>query len=138
MDWFMADNPINAWQINRMILAIANNANQVAINQNLSPAEVDSLTRGGMLVPGAAHVTRQNAMAALVRLFEVRTGNRITQPTLAASAFPDIADAAPHLRDALLRAEFLGFLDHGTGLANPHGHLTMGDAMLIFEIILRN
>ena len=139
MDWFMADSPINAWQLNRMILAIANNANQVAINQNLAQPEVDSLTRGGMLVPGAGTVTRQNAMPALVRLFEVRTGSRITaQPTLANSAFPDISATASHLQAAMLRAEFLGFLDNGTGVANPLGVLTMGEAVMIFEIILRN
>ena len=139
MDWFMADSPINAWQLNRMILAIANNANQVAINQNLTQAEVNSLTRAGMLVPGAGTVTRQNAMGALVRLFEVRTGNRVNaQPTLANSAFPDMASTSANMQNAMLRAEFLGFLDNGTGLANPHGTLTMGEAMMIFEIILRN
>ena len=139
MDWFMADSPINAWQINRIISAIARGETQVAINRDLTTAEVESLTNGGMLVPGAAEVTRQNALSALVRLFEVRTRSRIVgQPTLANSQFPDIATATPNLRDALLRAEFLGFLDHTTGLANPLGSLSMGDAMLIFEIILRN
>ena len=139
MDWFMADAPINAWQINRMISAIARRSTTIAINQDLSPEEVTSLTNAGMLVPGAAEVTRQNALSALVRLYEVRTGRRVVgHPSLANSAFIDIVTAGANMQDAMLRAEFLGFIDHASEFANPHGHMTMGDAMLIFEIILRN
>jgi len=138
MDWFMADVPIDAWQINRIIAAIATNARSVNINDDLTPAQRSSLTNGGMLVPGAAEVTRESAVSALVRLYEVRTRSRVNaHPTLAMSRFADISTASANLQDAMLKAEFLGFLDGGT-TANPHAPLTMGDAMIIFEIILRN
>jgi hypothetical protein len=92
-----------------------------------------------MLVPGADTVTREDALSALVRLYEVRTGRRVVgEPTMETTFFPDIAEASPEMQQALLRAEFLGFLNYSTGIANPHGSMTMGDAMLIFETILRN
>jgi hypothetical protein len=137
MDWFAEDNPINAWQINRIISAIARNQNSVAINTDLTPQQMSSLSNGGMLVPGAEEVTREAAIASLVRLYEVRTRSRVVgYPTLANSSFTDMSAVTANRQQAMLKAEFLGFLDGPT--VNPHGHLTMGEAMLIFEIILRN
>ncbi|MDR2167946.1 MAG: hypothetical protein LBE35_08885 [Clostridiales bacterium] len=139
MEWFMPDFPINAWQINRIISAIARNDAYVRMNDDLSAQERSSLINSRMLVPGADNVYREDALAGLVRLYEVRTGRRVSgQPTLETTAFPDIAEATPELQQALLRAEFLGFLDFETGQANPREPMSMGDAMQIFEIILRN
>jgi len=137
MDWFAEDNPINAWQINRIISAIARNADNVAINVDLTAQQLSSLTNSGMLVPGADTVTREAAISSLVRLFEVRGRSRVVgYPTLAASSFDDMSTVTASRQQAMLKAEFLGFLDGE--YANPHGYLTMGDAMKIFEIILRN
>jgi len=137
MDWFMEDNPINAWQINRIISAIARNQSSVAINTDLTAAQVSSLSNSGMLVPGADTVTREAAISSLVRLYEVRTRSRVTgHPTLANSSFADMGTVTVARQQNMLKAEFLGFLDGE--IVNPHGHLTMGDAMIILEIILRN
>ena len=137
MDWFAEDNPINAWQINRIISAIATNQKSVAINTDLTAAQISSLSNSGMLVPGADTVTREVAISSLVRLYEVRTKGRVAgHPTLANSSFEDMGTVTAARQQAMLKAEFLGFLD-GTAV-NPHGHLTMGEAIIIFEIILRN
>ncbi|MCL2574505.1 MAG: hypothetical protein FWE34_08145 [Defluviitaleaceae bacterium] len=137
MDWFAEDNPINAWQINRIISAIARGESSVAINTDLTAAQISSLSNSGMLVPGADEVTREAAISALVRLYEVRTRTRVVgHPTLATSSFADMGTVTATRQTNMLKAEFLGFIDGPT--VNPHGHLTMGDAMIIFEIILRN
>ncbi|MDR2183486.1 MAG: hypothetical protein LBE55_04870 [Clostridiales bacterium] len=137
MDWFAEDNPINAWQINRTISAIARNQDTVAINTDLTAAQMSSLSNSGMLVPGAETVTREAAISSLVRLYEVRTRSRVVgHPTLETSSFADMDTVTAARQQNMLKAEFLGFIDGP--MVNPHGHLTMGDAMIIFEIILRN
>ena len=137
MDWFAEDNPINAWQINRIISAIARNQDSVAINTDLTPQQLSSLNNSGMLVPGADEVTREAAISSLVRLFEVRTRSRVVgHPTVATSSFEDMSTVTAARQQNMLKAEFLGFIDGDA--VNPHGYLTMGDAMIIFEIILRN
>jgi len=141
MDWFAPDFAVDVWQLNRIIHAVARGVSQAPINMldNLTEQEMSSLANARMLVPGHYTVAREDAIAALVRLFEVRTGSRITgAPTQQTSSFPDIATASPHLRQALLNAEALGFLGFTTNTANPHGEMTWGDTMLILEIILRN
>lgn len=136
---FAPSDYANAWYVNRLISAVAQNARYVDMYANLTNQETTSLTNAGMLVPGAATVTRELAISAMVRLYEVRTRSRITaHGSLATSSFPDIATASPHLQDALLKAEFLGFLDHNTGLANPLGNLTMADFLLMMELVLLN
>jgi hypothetical protein len=140
MTWFVPDMPINAWQINRMVLAIATNARTVAINDDLTQQEHHVLVNSRMLVPGADTVAREDALSALVRLYEVRTGQRVRgEPTLYTTLFPDIIDASTsEMQQALLKAELLGFLDYSVLRADPLNPMTMGEAMLIFEIILRN
>jgi len=139
MDWFAPDLPINAWQINNMIYAIATGQRSVELNSELSNQQFNALVNSRMLVPGADTVARQDAMAGLVRLFEARTGRQVSSvPSLNDSFFADIVTADPAFVRAMLQAESLGFLDYATGIANPHGELTLGEAMLIFEIILRN
>ncbi|MCL2854847.1 MAG: fibronectin type III domain-containing protein [Defluviitaleaceae bacterium] len=139
MEWFVPEFAVDAWQINRIIAAIATGATHAPINMldPLTEQEMHSLTNGRMLVPGGATVAREDALAALVRLYEVRTGRRVAgAPTLQSTSFADIATATPQLQQAMLNAEALGFISGTT--ANPHGEMLWGDTVLILEIILRN
>ena len=135
--WFVEDEPISAWQINNMILAIATGERTVTINGALNQEQMARLTNGGMLVAGGDTVTREAAAAALVRLYEVRTRTRVSgYPSLQTTGIADIEQVSAHLRQAVLRAEHLGFV-YGP-LVSPLGDFTMGEAILVFEIILRN
>ncbi|MCL2168402.1 MAG: hypothetical protein FWB74_00080, partial [Defluviitaleaceae bacterium] len=104
MEWFMPDFPINAWQINNLIRAVATNAQSVDVNADIPHAQQTSLANAQMLVPGGDIVLREDALAALVRLYEVRTGRRVTpSSTIETTMFTDIAQATPALQGALLR-----------------------------------
>jgi len=141
LEWFAPTFAVDVWQINRIIHAVARGVSYAPINMldNLTEDEMSSLSNARMLVPGHYTVSREDALAALVRLFEVRTGRRITgAPTLQTTNFPDIANASSHLQQALLNAEFLGFIDFNSAGADPHGEMLWGDVMIILEIILRN
>lgn len=139
MDWFSPDVPINTWQMNNMIWAIATRAQSADLNADLTQAQLNSLANSRMLVPGHDTVTRQDAMSGLVALYEARAGRQVaSHPTLENSFFPDIASAHPALQRSMLQAEALGFLGFATNNARPHAEMTLGEAMLIFEIILRN
>jgi len=141
IDDLMAFSPgdyVNAWQINKLIAAAARRDRHVAINQDLTPAEFNSLANSGMLVPGAATVNRDGAMAGLVRLYEVRSRHPVTgYGNAAASHFADIANGDEGFRRAMLQAEHLGFLNFAAPAA-PNAPLTFAELLRIMEIILRN
>jgi len=139
MEWFAPDTPINAQQINNFIIAIANRRQTVNVNQYIPHDTLLSLAAAQMLVPGAETVTRGDAIFALVRAYENRTGQRLAQPPLASSMFTDITAAATTAHQAaLLRAESIGLLGWTSTQARPNDALTMGEAMQMIEIILRN
>jgi len=136
---FGPNDNVNVWQVNRLILAAARRDSHANINADLTPAETSSLTNAGMLVPGAMTVSRDAAIAALVRLYEVRSGFPITgQPTATNSHFIDINQSNPAFLDAMLRAEHIGLLSFDTNFANPQGNLTFSELMRMMEIILRH
>ncbi|MCL2415683.1 MAG: hypothetical protein FWD01_02615, partial [Defluviitaleaceae bacterium] len=141
IDGLVSLNPqdnINAWQANKLIAAAARGDNSVNVNDDLTEQELNSLTSARMLVPGDMTVSREDALAALVRLYEVRSGFPVLgHGDITSSGFADIGLASPNLQTAILKAEHLGFLG-SSGLANPRGDLNFGDFIKIMEIILRN
>ena len=128
--------PINANQFNRIIEAIASNRTSVAMNQPLTPAQHQSLGRSGMLVSGT-HVSREAGIASLVRLYEVRTRTAVRNfPTEQTSAHPDIGTATAAHRQALLKAEHLGFFN--TANINPSAGLTFGEFFRMLSYIIED
>jgi hypothetical protein len=68
----------------------------------------------------------------LVRFYELRT-RRPIEPMTPPQMVIGINDAAPALRPSLLKAADIGFI---TGAVNPRGVLTMGDLMIMLDIII--
>ena len=115
---------------NNMVAAVVFDRSSVALNGALTPADAQSLTRGRLYVSGAT-VSREAAMASLVTLYELGIGRSVQPMNLAGP--PDLAGANPANHLALLKAADLGFF---TGAARPTDALTMGDFMVMLDIII--
>ena len=129
---------VNAWQLNKIISALANGQKDVAVNAALTEAEQQALTKAGLFVSGGTTVSRENAVAALVKLYEVKTRFPVQgYPLLAASPYQDINSAASAAKLPLLKAGYLGFFGDGATAA-PKQALTFKDMLLMVDIIIQD
>jgi len=115
---------------NNLVLAVANDRHQVNIRSPLSAADTQSLTRAGLLLTGNP-VSRESAMAALVTLYERRTG-RTVRPS-AQLPIADLALVNPANQLAITKAAELGFFNVN---ARPNEVLTMGDLMMMLDVLV--
>jgi hypothetical protein len=121
---------VSANGFNQVMNALSNNRSAVNMSASLSSAERQGLERARFLAP--ADLTREAATDILVRFYELRT-RRIIEPMTTAQMVPGISDATPSLRNSLLKAADIGFI---TGPVSPGGALTMGDLMVMLDIII--
>lgn len=136
MPVFDENLPIHPNQFNQLVAAVALDQSTVAMNAPLPANLHQSLGRSGMLVPGNT-VSREDGIAALVRLFEVRNGSAVPfYPAPGQSSFADMASVSPANSTSLRRGEALGFI---TGMSvNPSGVMTFGDVFHGLDVILNN
>ena len=138
MTSYNPNDTVNAWQLNRIIAALANGQKDVAINAALSEEEQQALTKAGLFVAGSTTVSRENAVAALIKLYEVKTRFPVQgYPSLTATPYKDISGASASTRTALLKAGYLGFFGNGTTAA-PKAALTFKDMLLMVDIIVQD
>ncbi|MCL2399514.1 MAG: fibronectin type III domain-containing protein [Defluviitaleaceae bacterium] len=130
MATFNPNEPVSGNAFNNLVMAVAMGNASVAIYSAVPQADVQSLTRAGLFVPGEI-VSREAAMVTLVTLYERRTGRSINSDP--SSAPPDMGLANPSSHGALIDAAHLGFF---MGSARPTEALTMGDFMTMLDIII--
>ena len=129
---------INAWQLNKIIAALANGQKDVSINAAITEAEYQALMRAGMYVQGTTTVVREAAIAALVKLYETKTRYAVQgYPALAQTTYKDIANADAAYRTALLKAGALGFFGNAAN-ASPKAAFTFKDMLLIVDLIVQD
>jgi hypothetical protein len=130
MPAYNSSDTVSSNRFNNLIGAVALNRETAELDGSLSAADRQSLTKAGLLTGGT--LTREAAMNALVKLYEVKT-KRILKPMTTAETLPGIEYASPALRNNLLKAADLGFI---TGELNPANPLTMGDLMTMLDILM--
>jgi len=129
---------VTAGQMNQILSALANGQKDVAINVSLSGDAQQALVRAGLFVQGGATVSRENAVTALVKLYEIKTRFPVQgYPMLAASPYQDINSAASAAKLPLLKAGYLGFFGDRT-TASPKTALTFKDMLLMVDIIVQD
>lgn len=130
MPAFDPTEPVSGNVFNNMVAAVAMGRTSVAVYSHVDQADAQTLARAGIFVP-ANVVSREAAFASLVTLYERRIGRTI-QPWDSAGP-PDLGSASPANHLAIVKAADLGFFD---GAARPTEALTMGDFMMILDIII--
>jgi hypothetical protein len=152
MNVLIPNAAVSSGQFNQLVNAIANNKLDTALNAPISASDTDALKKAGLFTEKSP-VIRQDAIAALVRLYELRTGVPVTAyKDMFQTPFTDIMYAADEYKTPLLKAARLGMLSasnewnlvHANDSplyisyrANPTGYLTMGDMFKMAEIVLR-
>jgi hypothetical protein len=121
---------VGASVFNNVMHALTNNHNSVTTGAFLPPADRLNLERARMLAP--PELTYESAVDILIRFYELRT-RRIIQPLTTPGMLPGITHATPALQPSLLKAADIGFIN---GPINPTGALTMGDLMVMLDIVI--
>lgn len=127
---------VSVVQFNNIVAAIAAGKKDAALNDALSTADYTALSRKGLLLEGSV-VSREQAVNALVKLYEAKTGRQITYYTpLASSPYAsEIANADPSYQISMLKAADLGFFDYSNG-ARPKDIMSINELFYMTNIIL--
>jgi len=153
IDVLLPNSAVSAGQMNQLVNAIANDSLNVELNAPLNHEDLVGLIAAG-LITEKTPVLRQDAIAVLVRLYELRTGRPvIVHKNVLQTPFTDIVQAPEEYHEPLLKAAHLGMLSAANEWnrhrandsplffsyrANPSGFLTTGDLFKILEIVLRD
>jgi hypothetical protein len=121
---------VDSAAFNNVMGALANNRSSVTMGAFLSAGERQDLERARFIAP--ADLTYERAVDILVRFYELRT-RRVIEPMTAPQMLIGINDASPAMRQSLLKAADIGFI---SGAVNPAGAFTMGDLMVMLDIII--
>ncbi len=136
LDGYDPDERIIANQINNLMIAVAKGKPEATIDTPMSSTDYNDLVKAQLLLTGI-DVSREKGIAALVRLYEIKTKSSVSQyPSLKDTFHIDIGNAKPEYRDSLLKASYLGFFGEDT--ARPSDNLTLGEAFYILDIILQD
>jgi hypothetical protein len=129
MPFYNAQSIVSVNMFNNLVAAFAMGRNTVSVAAPLSAADIDTLQKARMYVPGPV-ITREAAMDALVTLYELQARRTIQ---VWGTGPPDIQSAASGFRNAVIKAGEIGFY---TGNARPDDTLTMGELMTMLNVII--
>lgn len=122
-------------QFNQITAAALNGSPTVNMNGPMTQEDFNALSKSKLLLSGNGYVPREQALAVLIRLYEIKSGYPVAgYPTLIETSYTDIKNAGKEYQIPLLKAAELGFY-RSTG-ANPKGNFTMGDLVQALHIIL--
>ncbi|MCL2461218.1 MAG: fibronectin type III domain-containing protein [Defluviitaleaceae bacterium] len=132
--------PVIAGQMNNLTLAATYGMDSVSLRDVMSEADRGSLEKAGLFVADSdSAVSREDAVNALVRLYEIKTKSKISDwPDARESAFPDIWEASRGKAEGMLKAEKAGLYPAGTAYAAPLDAMTWGDLMYMLDAILKD
>ncbi len=129
MDYYVPQYDTTTTQFNNIVYAVATNQSEVAMNTSLSQTAYSHLGKAGLLVSGS-YVTNEKGINTLVRLYELKKGNRIT-PT--EDTVPNVETASPEYVEAIKKAYEIEMFDN---VENFKSNMTFGDFMYYLEIVL--
>ena len=121
-------------QLNNILLAIANETQQVDLNKPISNEGANTLKRAGIFVH-ETNPTREASINSLVRLYEIKTKHFI-QPTISINntQFKDVKNVNPKYQKNILKAIEIGFFDEN--LIKPKNNITLYEVIKIVNIII--
>ncbi len=133
MNSYQPNTPVHASQFNKIIFAVANGKLSVAANEPMTQQEFSSMGASGMLISGT-NVPREAGINALVKLYEKKTG-RPVKSFATQSKFGDLNSANANYRNAILKAEAIGFMD-GEGSIRAKENMTFAQLFKMLDIVI--
>ena len=132
---------VTANRFHNLTAAVAMNRDTVTINTPPFDSDRQMLEKAGMLIGGSAAISREAAIHALIKLYELKT-KRIVKAfdTVETTPYKDIANADTRYQQSLLKAAEVGFFDFNSKaslfMARPGELLTMGEFMSMLDAIV--
>lgn len=135
---FNPQKAVSVVQFNNIVAAIAAGKKDVTLSTALSTQDYTALSRKGLLLSGSV-VSREQAVNALVKLYETKTGRQITYYTpLASSPYAaEIKQANASYQVAMLKAADLGFFETSNGV-RPKDIMSLNELFYMTNIILQD
>jgi hypothetical protein len=153
LDMLLPESIVSESQINQLICAIALKKSEIQLQAALDAADESELRKSDLLVVSSP-VTRQEGLAAMVRLYELKTGRPVGDyKTLEQTPFEDIKLADEQYREDLLKAAHIGMLNfinewrsgyessesfNQIYTFNPKSYMTMGELFLSMNMVIRS
>jgi hypothetical protein len=131
MTQFNPSEPVSVEVFNNFVNALAHNRTSVTMFASMSSADSRDLGRARLLAPNNS---REATIDVLVRLYELQT-QRIIQPMTNPATLPGFGTVSAPFQQSMLKAADIGFI---TGTLMPQGVLTMGDLMIMLDIIIQD
>ncbi len=136
MTSYKPDGVVSVVQFNNIAAAIAAGRKDVALSSALSTEDYNALSKKGILLTGSV-VSREQAVNALIKLYEAKTGRQITYytPLESSSYASEIGSASDIYRISLLKAADLGFFDTSNGV-RPKDVMSLNELFYMTNIVL--
>lgn len=124
-------------QVINVLYALANGTRDVAINKIPDAAEITALQNAGMgITANAATVPREQAISAMVRLYELKTKQQIKPTyTVATSPYSGTSSASPTYQTAMLKAAEVDLLN-GPQALRPKETISIGELFGLADAII--
>jgi len=129
---FNPNQAVSATAFNNIINAVANRSTTVTMAGSLSAADSQALSRANLLASN--NLTREAAVDIIVRLYERQTRQSLT-PMSTLSSIPGGSGTGSAFQRNVRIASDLGMI---SGPFAPQGSLTMGELMVMLDILIQD
>jgi hypothetical protein len=121
-------SPVTASQFNKILSAVAKGSKDVRINDAVTTAETNSLTKAGILAADSQIVSREAALSALAKLYEIKTKTQIKNYSATS-----VDGTSEKYKAGVQKAAFAGLVD---GLARPNDGITFAELLKAVDVIM--
>ncbi len=129
---YSGSNPVYALQYNNLVAGILKDKSEITMGASLSTEEYTALGRSGILIAGDK-VKREDAIASMVAVYELKTGQKITTTT-SQSSVPGISNVSSKNKVAVNKAYDIGlYYDDNT---NFSATLTFDELFYMIDLVL--
>lgn len=129
---YNGSDPVYALYYNNIVAGIVRNKTEITMNQSLDDQDYTALGRSGLLISGDK-VKREDAIASLVKLYEIKTGNSI-KLEISTSDVPGISTVSSENKTAVAKAYQIGLYDDSN--TNFNSILTFDEFFYMLDLIL--
>ncbi len=133
MPYYNPATTITANQFNNIVWAMVQDSPSVTMNKTLDQNAYTELGRGKLLVSGS-YVTREKGIAAIARLYELKTEEAIVPAsTLANQGYSDSSNVSSDYTNGVNKAIEIGMVSGST--IRPKDNMTFGEFMSMLEFV---
>ncbi len=129
MTHYVPQYDINTTQFNNIVYAMAMGNKEVNMNEKITQDKYNHLGKAGLLISGS-YVTNEEGLSSLIRLYELKTGNRINTTN---DNVPNSSTISPEYLNSIKKAYEIEMYSN---IENFKSNMTFGDFVSYTDVIL--